>query len=606
MDLKGKRARLKQLQRARKSLARQAEKGALSKPDQLKIYAMDREIQRIESLIKGEFDVAHFAYEYFSDERNAENEAGNIIRNYSDDKPHETIDDIAAIHRDFYNVCDEITQRKSNRFVIASPRGHAKSSIISTIKALHALCYNTNGQGDYILIISETDTLAKRLVASIANQLKHNEKLRADFGELLYVQSNKNERDNEDTFITTRKQLVEASSAGKSLRGKTFNGKRPALCLCDDLSSLNNEATEEQRLKLIHWWNSTVEPLPAANGVIVFVGTRVTATGLLSHLLGRRDYKQLFHAAILNEPDNPHLWADYLHMYTGEATDAELDDYYEAHREELESGVELAWSNMWTYRELMHKKAALGSRAFASEYMNQSFASDEQHFSPEDYAYGRRVFDGQHHLDAIEYNNKYYYLRDMDMTACWDPALAGNKRSALNAYVTLGRHKESGLVFVIDVYASRQVPSEFIMEILPRLAEFKPHKVVVEGIGAYRAYADQLSDSMRHNSIYHTKLETIKTHGTKSKASRIESLEVPLANQSLILNRDHKEVYRELQEYPNGVVDVLDAIEMAFSSAKKRTAQIVQKPDWMYGIYGESTNNHSVSRTGRTIGRGRY
>lgn len=581
MNMSERKSRLRQLRRAIQALAKKAGKGRLTSQEQLQLIAMDRESERLESIIKGEHDVAHFAYEYFSDERNPDNDAGNIIRNYSEDKPHESIDEMAAIHRDFYDVCDDITKRKNNRFVIASPRGHAKSSVISTIKALHSLCYNTNCEGDYILIISETDTLAKRLVASIANQLKHNERLRADFGELLHKQSTKNERDNEDTFITTNKQLVEASSAGKSLRGKTFNGKRPATLLCDDLSSLNNEATEEQRQKLIHWWNSTVEPLPSADGVIVFVGTRVTNTGLLSHLLGRRDYKKLFHAAVINEPDNPQLWSDYLHMYTGEATDAELDDYYEKHRDELESGIELAWSSRWTYRELMHVKASIGSRAFASEYMNQSYASDEQHFSPEEYAYGRRVFDGQYHLDAIEYNDKYYYLRDMDKVACWDPALAGNKRSALNAYVTLGRHKESGLVFVLDVYASRQVPSEFIMEILPRLAEYKPQKVVVEGIGAYRAYADQLADSMRHNSIYHTRMETIKTHGTKSKASRIESLEVPLANHSLILNRDHKEVYRELQEYPNGVVDVLDAIEMAFSTAKKPTARIVQKPAYL-------------------------
>jgi len=579
MNMSERKARLTQLRRAVYALAKKAGKGRLTSQEQSQLVAMDRESERLESIIKGEHDVAHFAYEYFSDERNPDNEAVNIIRNFSDDRPHETIEEIAAIHRDMYDVCDEITKRKNKRFVIAAPRGHAKSSIISTIKALHSLAY---GHDDYILIISEVDTLTKRLVASIANQLKYNEKLREDFGELLYKQSSKNERDNEDTFITTKKQLVEASSSGKSLRGKTYNGRRPSLILADDLSSTNNESTEEQRLKLIHWWNSTVEPLPSADGVIVFVGTRVTNTGLLSHLLGRRDYKKLFHSAVVNEPDNPHLWGDYMHLYTSGASDDELDDFYEANRADLESGIELAWSNRWTYRALMHEKINIGSRSFASEYMNQSYASDEQHFSPEEYAYGRRVFDGQYHLDAMEYNGKYYYLRDMDKVSCWDPALAGNNRSALNAYVTLGRHRESGLVFVIDVYASRQVPSEFIMEILPRLTEYRPDKVVVEGIGAYRAYADQLADSMRHNRIYHTRLETIKTHGTKSKASRIESLEVPLANKALILNEAHKEVYRELQDYPNAVtVDVLDAIEMAFSSAKKPGARVVPKPAWL-------------------------
>lgn len=559
-------------------LGSKSQKSGLSQQELMQLVSLDMESTRNSRIIKAEHDVAYFAYQYFSDEHNPNNDASNIIRHFSDDKPHESLENIAKIHRDMYNVCDAITQRKNKRFVIASPRGHAKSSIVSTIKVLHSLVYRHDA---YILIISETDTLAKRLVASIANQLKHNERLRQDFGELLYVQANKNERDNEDQFITLDKQLVEATSSGKSLRGKNFLGKRPSLTVADDLSSLNNEATEEARVKLKEWWNSTVEPLPSADGVIVFIGTRVTNTGLLSHLLGRRDYKQLFHSAIINEPDNPYLWSDYLHLYNSDATDEQLDDFYEQNRDELESGVELSWPNRWTYRELMHVKSSIGGRAFASEYMNQSFASDEQHFKPEDYAYGRRVFDGEDSLDAIEYEGKYYYLRNMTKFSCWDPALAESKRSALNAFVTIGKHNESGLVFVLDVYASREVPSIFMTEILTRVVEYNPQKIIVEGIGAYRSYADQLQDLLRVNSMYQTRVETIKTHGTKSKSTRIEALEVPLASKSLILNRDHKELYRELQEYPSGVVDVLDALEMAFTNARRREARIVAKPAWL-------------------------
>lgn len=581
MNIKEKQARLRQLQKAIRALAAKAQKGGLSERERIQLVAMDKEAQRLDVIIRGEYDMALFAYTYFSDQFNPDNPAGNIIVNQSDDEPHETIEELSAIHRDMYDICDDMTRRNHKRYVIAAPRSHAKSSIISTIKNIHSLCYNTNGIGDYILIISETDTLAKRIVSSIANQLKYNERLREDFGELLYVQSNRNERDNEDTFITTKRQLVEASSAGKSLRGKTFNNTRPTSVTLDDISSLNNEGTEEQREKLIHWFNSTVEPIPSKHGIIVFVGTKVTSTGVLAHLLQRRDYKKLFHSAIVNESDAPDLWNDYIHMYRSDATDADLDEFYEKNKEQMESGVEIAWPRAWTYRALMEKKASIGARAFASEFLNQSYASDEQFFSPEEYAYGRRVFDGQYHLDAIEYEGKYYYIRNMDVVGCWDPALAGNKRSALNAFVLLGKDKESALVFVLDVYASRQVPSEFIMEMLPRIAEYRPERIVVEGIGAYRAYADQLQDALRHNGLYHTRVETITSHGTKSKQTRIEALEIPLASKSLILNREHKELYRELQEYPNDVVDVLDAVEMAFSSSRKRVARIVDKPAWL-------------------------
>lgn len=581
MNRKEKQARLKQLQKAIRALAMKAQNGNLSERERIQLVAMDKEAQRLDVTIQGEFDMALFAYTYFSDQFNPDNAAGNIIVNQSDDEPHEKLEELAPIHRDMYDICDDMTRGKSKRYVIACPRSHAKSSIISTIKNIHSLCYNTNGIGEYLLIISETDTLAKRIVASIANQLKYNERLREDFGELLYVQSNRNERDNEDAFITTKRQLVEASSAGKSLRGKTFNNTRPSSLTLDDISSLNNEGTEEQREKLIHWMNSTVEPIPSKHGIITFVGTKVTSTGVLAHLLQRRDYKKLFHSAIVNDSDAPDLWNDYIHMYRSDATDADLDAFYEANKADMESGVEIAWPRAWTYRALMQKKADIGARAFASEFLNESFASDEQHFSPGEYAYGRRVFDGQHRLDAIEYEGKYYYLRDMTKTATWDPALAESKRSALNAYVTIGKHDATGLVFVLDVYAAREVPSIFMMEILTRVAEFKPQKVICEGIGAYRSYSEQLQDLLRVNGFYNTRVETIKSHGTKSKATRIEALEVPLASKSIVLNLEHKELYRELQEYPNGVIDVLDALEMCFTHARKRRLQLMEKPTWL-------------------------
>lgn len=571
--------RLKGLTLALKAMAAQTKKGdTLSHREQQQLVSMDAEARQIQTLLTCEHDVAQFAYEYFSDERNPANGAGNVIRHAEDGTPHETITELSAIHQDFYDICGEITTKRKGKYCVCSPRGHAKSSVMSVILTLHELVYQKR---QYVIIISETDTLSKRLLASIATQLRYNEKLRQDFGELLHDQANKNERDNEDSFITTTKALVEASSAGKSLRGKTYNNIRPQLVIADDVSSLQNEATEEQRQKLINWWNTVIEPMPAGDAALVFVGTKVTATGLIADLMKRRAYKRVLHGAILREPDNPTLWSDYLHLYTSDNDDETINDFYEANREQLEAGVELAWPKRWTYRELMEVKASIGGRAFASEYMNQSFASDEQHFSPDDYGYARRVFDGNGRAEALVYAGKYYYLRDMDKIGCWDPALAGKARSALNAYVTLGRHKDSGLVFVIDVYASREVPSEFMPQILTRLIEYKPHKIVVEGIGAYRAYADQLGEHMRHNAIYHTRLETLKTHGMKSKASRIEALEIPLANKSLILNEANKEVTNELRNYPNGVVDVLDAIEMAFNTSRKRVIQLQQKPAWL-------------------------
>jgi hypothetical protein len=73
----------------------------------------------------------------------------------------------------------------------------------------------------YVLIISETDSLSKKLIGWVNKQLKFNELLREDFGVLLHERNQQNEKDNEEAFITLSNTLIEASSSGKQLRGKS-------------------------------------------------------------------------------------------------------------------------------------------------------------------------------------------------------------------------------------------------------------------------------------------------------------------------------------------------------------------------------------------------
>jgi len=577
LDSKQRDERINRLKGAAKGLSRRVRSGNFDDTDVTTLKALDSEIKRLEAIKRAEKDVAFFAYQYFSDQFNAGNTAGNIIRNGEDGEPHEALEEIAPIHRDFYEICDKVAWKKrKGNYVIASPRGHAKTQVFSVILTLHQLCYRKR---HYVLILSETDSLSKKIVSSIAAQLKYNERLRADFGELLHVQALKNTKDNEEAFITSTNVLVEASSAGKSLRGKTHMSHRPDLLLADDLSSLANEGTEHLRKKLIEWWNAVVMPLPAKDSAIVFVGTKVTATGLLSHLLGRRDFESVFHRAILSQPDNPQLWSDYLHLYQTEDDWQVVEEFYQTNREAMEAGVQLAWPARWTYRELQHTKSNIGGKSFASEYMNESYSDDEQLFKVDSYEFYRKTFDN--HSPTIVYNEKYIPISSLRITGAWDVAMAGSKRSALNAFVTIGRDDKTGLIYVLDVYATREVPSEFMSKIIERMRIYNYDKVVVEGIGAYADFSRQLMERTRQERLYYSRIETITSHGRKSKEQRIEQLEPMLANKTMILNDQHTVLIEQLRQYPHGLVDAIDALSMAIQAGGKRKARIIPKPEWL-------------------------
>src|SRR5699024_11349359 len=86
----------------------------------------------------------------------------------------------------------------------------------------------------YIVLFSETTDVAGTFTSWGRFQLKLNEKLREDFGELLYVKPSKNELDNKYEFITTNNIKVESKGLGTQTRGLRHGNSRISLALLDE------------------------------------------------------------------------------------------------------------------------------------------------------------------------------------------------------------------------------------------------------------------------------------------------------------------------------------------------------------------------------------
>ncbi|SDW22606.1 phage terminase large subunit [Paenibacillus sp. PDC88] len=535
------------------------------------------ELKRLKRIDRAEDDVAFFTYEYLSDGGNPENE-DNIVRNAEDGTPHDPLEEIAPIHREFFNLCNHVDHVVRNaRLAIAAARGHSKSGKFSNGFPLHQIVYRKR---KYILVISETDSLSKKLIGWVNKQLKFNEKLREDFGNLLNERNNLNEKDNEEAFITASGTLVEASSSGKQLRGKRHGSYRPDLVIVDDPSSTNNEGTKEAREKLIHWFNSVVVPIGTKSTAIILVGTMVSATGLLNHVLKRRDFESSFHGAVVSEPSNPQLWDQYCEIYARSEDMAEADAFYGANKEALEEGVELAWPWRWTYRALMHEKVNMGTRAYNSEFRNLAFSEDEQFFFPDTYGYFR--FEYEHGRRYIRYEDMRIPVEELTISGAWDIAQGKNARSCYNAVITVGRHEKTGHIFVLDEYASKEQPHKYIDLIIEKMKEWKHNVFSVETINAQHEFYRQLQDRMRISGIHRTRLNDIKSYKS-SKEERIESLEPLFHNKTLILNASHTMLIDQLAQYPHGdYVDSADALQLAVENVAKARKQIRNKPAWMY------------------------
>ena len=226
------------------------------------------ELERLERIHRCENDTLEFAIEYFSEAKN-EGNAGNW-----DGFDVASKDDVAEFHTEIAAIMDEVSTTKRNaKIAVAAPRSHAKSTYLTKNFPLHEVVYRKR---KYIIVISETPSVSGPNLEWLANQLKHNAKLRADFGPLLSERQQENVRDNSAEFIAweptengSKRQLtkVEAASTGQALRGRNWNGTRPDLIVCDDLEDAKtNAATPEQRTKLRDWFSSVVMPLGDPKG----------------------------------------------------------------------------------------------------------------------------------------------------------------------------------------------------------------------------------------------------------------------------------------------------------------------------------------------------
>ncbi|MDL5023745.1 hypothetical protein [Bacillus velezensis] len=534
------------------------------------------ELIKLKRVHRAEVDIAYFTYEYLSDGLNPENE-DNVVRNSDDGTPHDGIEDIAKIHEEFFELCDYVNEEKRNaRLAIAAARGHSKSGMFSNALPLHQAAYRKR---KYILVISETDSLSKKLIGWVNKQMKFNAKLREDFGPMMHESASRNEKDNEEAFITTTNILIESSSSGKQLRGKRHGAVRPDLVIIDDPSSTNNEGTKEAREKLVHWFNSVVVPIGSKATAIVLVGTMVSATGLLNHVLKRKDFKASFHGAIISEPTYPELWDKYCEVYARAETIEEADEFYEAHKEALEDGVELAWPWRWTYRELMHEKVNMGTRAYNSEFRNLAFSEDEQFFFPDNYAYYHYYHENG--TAYVVYNELKIPVSDLLIVGAWDIAQGKNARSCYNSVITLGKHEPTGYIFVLDEYASKEPAHIYIDVIIRKIKQYRHRSFNVETINAQHEYYRQLQERVRQEGLYTCRVNDVKSHKS-SKDERIQSMEPMLHNKTLILNDRHTMLLDQMAQYPFGdYVDSLDALQQALESVFRPKTRLVKKPGWL-------------------------
>lgn len=525
---------------------------------------IEKELEEAEQayrIARSEFDILYFTYEYFSEDRNEGNESNIIPAGVS-------MEDAPRVHTELCFTLHLVSNvNKTMRIAQSMPRGHAKSTFLSNIFPLHQVVFKKRR---FIVIVSETETMSRKFIEFIADALKNNQKLRKDFGELLSPFSQRNLKDNVEGFETFNHCMVQSASMGKQLRGLRYRQFRPDLIICDDLESAKNTNTAELRQKNLDFFNKVLMPLGTPDRTaFIYMGTLVHRHGLLPHVLERADFVSKNYSAIVKEPtETIELWEQFEEIYRDQENPNRLEDalaFYEEHKEVMDADVETLWNDRFPYHKLIMEKVNIGTKAFASEFLNKPIDDEDAIFKESMIIY----FDDK---DLFDIHGRKLNL---EVYGFWDLAVGKTQKSDYNAIITIGKDRRTGIIYVLDAWG-KKCPMHEAMEVaLQKIAEFQHHTFGVETIQAQYEMFRQLQMKVTQRGLYYTRIKPLNPRGKKEE--RIGQLEPLFENGAIRLKKSQRLLIQQLVEFQNGgehddLPDALaSAVELAGGVRQRRT-----------------------------------
>ena len=530
--------------------------GNSTQGDRERFITVDKQYEQLERINESEFDVARFAIEYFSDDGNPENDENLIPKggNY---------DNMSEFHHEFCSMLSSVAKDEVDEHIAwACPRQHAKTAYGTNIYPVHQAVYRHR---TFIIVVSETVTVAGTFIQWGNRQLKFNRKLIEDFGMLLFERPSSNEIDNKEEYVTQNGVKVMARGAGGQMRGMRYGSTRPQLMILDDLESEEDVRTKEQRAKILAWFNE--EALPAidkSKGKVIYVGTILSFDSLLDIVI-REDkrFRSRRYKAVESYATNSDLWDEWKDIYLADDEDAskKARQFYEDNEDKMLEGTRLLWGEYWTYYDFMVLLTNMGVKSFTQEYQNEPTDEERQIFKVEQFFY----YDEGQTFSHEQF--EFYAGIDFAM---------GKEKGDFSAMVTLAKNRTTGVCYVVDVFNKRLHPKEFIEVIIDRVRTYQYTLIAIEAQMAQEFFADTLGDRLQDLGYpAHTRLVPVKQRTRKEL--RIEAMSPDVHNGRIRYKKSQTELIGQYEKYPMVAYDdMVDATEMAYNIATDKNTGTIE------------------------------
>lgn len=461
-----------------------------------------------------------------------------------------------------------IPQRRGRRYVLAAPRGSAKSTVTSLVLPTHDILYERE---TYILLLSATERQACQRLREIRRRLEQ------PLGDFFNLPGTKRLRFTTNRLNWKRIQ-VDAYGAGAEIRGISSNGYRPTKIILDDAEASSAARSARTREHLIEWFTEIVEHLGDIYTNIIAIGTVLHRKSLLTTLMERPDFQSHLAKSIESFSTREDLWSEWrrlLQVRSDENRRATARAFFCDNREAMLQGTKVLWSEKEDYEELMAQLTLQGRRAFYQEKQNTPLGDEDSLF---DVAGALRGVYADDDLQIVS--------EDGTMVRVFTNArIDGRRFGYLDAALGKGRTTKrgdfsalatvvllaDGTLFAESLWAKRAAPTEQVKRLFDQHEATPYERLGIEGTGFQELLMLPIEDERRKRIAQSRRadLPTCVVHPKRSKAARIGTLEPLLSNGTLVLGSAlAEELWDELSTWPRSEHDdALDALAGAVELA---------------------------------------
>ena len=434
--------------------------------------------------------------------------------------------------------------------LIFYPAGHGKTTIVSELLPIWAICKDPNIR---IANIAKDEKAAQDNTRSIQSELMQNEPLIEAFGPF-------KPEDDSKAWSLTRFDVEKRSRRGRSSTFAAFGagsrgtlGYRSDWSVCDDVVTDKNSETPEQRDKLKQWFNQG--PRTMAEGA----SGRLTVVGTLFH---PEDLYHDLREQVLPDSGEP--------MWKGETFSAVTDW----------DTQEVLWPEERPWLWLMEQKVGFGTLDFNKRYCNVAVDASRMVFRDE---YIRGGWVGKQKYPGCL--DRHYvigdYSPDWRRVSGFDPAVGTRSRSSkFCAHVVLAAgscQKHERCYWFVDIERDQMTLPQQVDVILAKHEKYDLNKSMIEAnsyqAGLFQAVQHKMGEAgVRYDVQPHYTSRTNKPDpelGVQAMSPIFENGEVHIPWGNPASQRKMQVLVDELIQYPGRTTDTVMATWFAWKQLQE-------------------------------------